>query len=402
MSAVEAPVLLGRICSSWRSISLSTPRLWSKLHVVEPSSYPEQPHGLFAEKLAQRLETTKTWLRSIRPYGMRGMSPGSSEQLVRLFFPFTARWEHIAFVIPPSAVISTMSHLTQADVPMLQSVKLHTTGDYVQWGALGFLRSPAIYSVNISERSLIPSKLPLRWERLTALSLIPEGWDAAMRSDTSLKLLSQCPHLRICRLVPDKPPILELSFLHRLDLKCVGPRLSLIIFQLFSQLSPAGKYLYLTGPLLAAAPHLERLGLGIKKLYSRSVFAELLRGLPPTLHHLEVRKEQENIPIYDSDTLNDEIFESLIPSSNFPTPCPGLQVLEITYPCSVSDETLLRFINARTLKRVTIPFQRAKGLDIHSELRPLVQSGLQLELTYSAPVFGFSPWDGLEDRPDLE
>ncbi|KAJ7252099.1 hypothetical protein B0H12DRAFT_966255, partial [Mycena haematopus] len=28
MSATEAPVILGRICSSWRTISLSTPRLW--------------------------------------------------------------------------------------------------------------------------------------------------------------------------------------------------------------------------------------------------------------------------------------------------------------------------------------------------------------------------------------
>ncbi|KAJ6581782.1 hypothetical protein B0H19DRAFT_884580, partial [Mycena capillaripes] len=28
MSASEAPVLLGRICSSWRAISLSTPRIW--------------------------------------------------------------------------------------------------------------------------------------------------------------------------------------------------------------------------------------------------------------------------------------------------------------------------------------------------------------------------------------
>ncbi|KAJ7161825.1 hypothetical protein C8R43DRAFT_991535 [Mycena crocata] len=34
MSAKEAPVLLGRICSSWRCISLSTPRLWSRLHIV--------------------------------------------------------------------------------------------------------------------------------------------------------------------------------------------------------------------------------------------------------------------------------------------------------------------------------------------------------------------------------
>ncbi|KAJ7134865.1 hypothetical protein C8R44DRAFT_563163, partial [Mycena epipterygia] len=28
MSASEAPVLLGRICSAWRNISLSTPHLW--------------------------------------------------------------------------------------------------------------------------------------------------------------------------------------------------------------------------------------------------------------------------------------------------------------------------------------------------------------------------------------
>ncbi|KAJ7140956.1 hypothetical protein C8R44DRAFT_550119, partial [Mycena epipterygia] len=28
MSTTEVPVLLGRICSSWRAISLATPRLW--------------------------------------------------------------------------------------------------------------------------------------------------------------------------------------------------------------------------------------------------------------------------------------------------------------------------------------------------------------------------------------
>ncbi|KAF8213683.1 hypothetical protein K438DRAFT_1550126, partial [Mycena galopus ATCC 62051] len=32
MSASEAPILLGRICSSWRALSLSTPRLWASLH----------------------------------------------------------------------------------------------------------------------------------------------------------------------------------------------------------------------------------------------------------------------------------------------------------------------------------------------------------------------------------
>ncbi|KAJ7892808.1 hypothetical protein B0H14DRAFT_2685809, partial [Mycena olivaceomarginata] len=32
MSAQEAPLLLGRICSTWRSIVLTTPRLWASLH----------------------------------------------------------------------------------------------------------------------------------------------------------------------------------------------------------------------------------------------------------------------------------------------------------------------------------------------------------------------------------
>ncbi|KAJ7173431.1 hypothetical protein C8R46DRAFT_1255605 [Mycena filopes] len=47
MTAVEAPVLLGRICSAWRSISLGTPRLWARLHIVEPSrSGPGTVQGL--------------------------------------------------------------------------------------------------------------------------------------------------------------------------------------------------------------------------------------------------------------------------------------------------------------------------------------------------------------------
>ncbi|KAF8997107.1 hypothetical protein BDQ17DRAFT_1219547, partial [Cyathus striatus] len=36
MSSTEAPVLLTRICSSWRKIAHSTPRLWAAIHIVVP------------------------------------------------------------------------------------------------------------------------------------------------------------------------------------------------------------------------------------------------------------------------------------------------------------------------------------------------------------------------------
>ncbi|KAJ6530266.1 hypothetical protein B0H19DRAFT_904173, partial [Mycena capillaripes] len=32
MSPAEAPLLLGHICSAWRSVSFSMPRLWASLH----------------------------------------------------------------------------------------------------------------------------------------------------------------------------------------------------------------------------------------------------------------------------------------------------------------------------------------------------------------------------------
>ncbi|KAF9009931.1 hypothetical protein BDQ17DRAFT_1222300, partial [Cyathus striatus] len=36
ISAAEAPILLTHICSSWRSIALSLPRLWSAIHIALP------------------------------------------------------------------------------------------------------------------------------------------------------------------------------------------------------------------------------------------------------------------------------------------------------------------------------------------------------------------------------
>ncbi|KAF8200069.1 hypothetical protein K438DRAFT_1823158 [Mycena galopus ATCC 62051] len=65
MSAQEAPVILGWICSSWRAISLATPRLWSRLHIVEPTFYDRMPPPLWLleVKRVQQLEVAEAWLQ---------------------------------------------------------------------------------------------------------------------------------------------------------------------------------------------------------------------------------------------------------------------------------------------------------------------------------------------------
>ncbi len=51
MDAAEPPLLLGRVCSTWRTISLQAPELWSSLHLVIPRSipYPDSQPELYEQ-----------------------------------------------------------------------------------------------------------------------------------------------------------------------------------------------------------------------------------------------------------------------------------------------------------------------------------------------------------------
>ncbi|KAJ7689574.1 hypothetical protein B0H17DRAFT_1011977 [Mycena rosella] len=443
MSAAEAPVLLGRICSSWRAITLSTPRLWASVHIVEPLPHHEgYSPAASTDKLEPRLETTRTWLGrsgqcplsiSLQFMAYPTDTPGPPNRFIQAVIPFASRWKHISFTMLPS-VLEALSHLTAEDVPILKSVDITIHGspwDSVRWDIFQFLRGAEIDSFSISSSILIfaPLELPLRWNRLTDISMM------GTQGEMSLQILSRCPQLRSCRFrVRDgldtnsavEEPIIELPFLHTLDLECPTPSSTVTVRQLFARLSlPQLRNLRFRGlsdtippppgaldnvnsdtvsdaPLLSAvAPRLESLDVNMG-LFSKASFLGFLRELPPTVCELRISHFRRRYGIFD-----DQILESLIPSSDFSAfCCPGLQVLEINDRrcCSFSDETLLRFIKSRTraLKRVVIRFSRDMQLDIRPELQSFVQSGLHLDLRYPPPaVFQSSPWEGLPDAANF-
>ncbi|KAF7376851.1 hypothetical protein MSAN_00102600 [Mycena sanguinolenta] len=137
MSASEAPVLLGRVCSSWRAISHTTPRLWSSLHVVEPLQNLADPTSAsFEEKVARRLEITQTWLgrsgqcplsislqSALEPASPPGTATpsGTSMRFMRTLLAFAPRWQHVRFTAPLSLLSEVMSHF-DAEVPLLETV----------------------------------------------------------------------------------------------------------------------------------------------------------------------------------------------------------------------------------------------------------------------------------------
>ncbi|KAJ7441698.1 hypothetical protein FB451DRAFT_1569160 [Mycena latifolia] len=349
MSAVEARVLL--------SISLSTPRLWSRLHIVKPQFHSITLPDFVEKKLAQRLETTKMWLGwsgncplsiSLQPTG-RSHFAVSQNQLFPALLPFASRWEHISFTALLHC-IETMSHLTKADVPMLKSVSIEETFGHQdairwRWDSFGFLRAPKISSFSLKGgRSGIPMELPLRWDGLINLLITKtRNVHSSLTSETALQVLSRCPQLRTCDLFVNDPPdivstrleepVLELAFLHTLDLDCGNFQ---AVCRLFGWVSfPQLQNLKLRGisdianmscvRFLATAPLIEKLDI-INGGFSKLFLASFLRDLPPTLREFNISRDfSVDFTGYGDPSFNDEILESFIPSVNFPTPCcPGL------------------------------------------------------------------------------
>jgi hypothetical protein len=138
MSAREAPVILGRICRSWRIISQSFPPLWSSLHIVEPRRPYHARAGLYEAKISQRQEVAITWLQrsGTCPLSISLVDdnidaiPGS---LVNLLIPFAPRWQEITLSVP-SLTLKTLSCLTENDVPLLKDLaKVSSVKRHQRW-----------------------------------------------------------------------------------------------------------------------------------------------------------------------------------------------------------------------------------------------------------------------------
>ncbi|KAJ7241441.1 hypothetical protein C8J57DRAFT_1369361, partial [Mycena rebaudengoi] len=201
MSACDAPVLLGRICSQWRKLSLSTPRLWASLHFIIA---PHEP---------KRLEVMKMWL------GRSGSCPLSISFYVNAWHddclgPFVnelgcvaRRWKSMSMVATPS-VLKMLAGLKQHDLPMLEEFSLINIREHPE--SLEFLQGSRIRRISLNGD--VPfSRLSFQWERLTYLSLVKYGWVGhnSIPSTLVLEILAQCANLRTCQLQIDEPGATE-------------------------------------------------------------------------------------------------------------------------------------------------------------------------------------------------
>ncbi|KAK7438027.1 hypothetical protein VKT23_018195 [Stygiomarasmius scandens] len=438
-SVSQAPLLLGLICRSWREVCLSTPRLWTSVHVVLPTC---GEITRMCRKVDEKRLGVEAWLDrsgslplSFSIYGSCQFSISSRhtridleqnaktlsqhvDQLLQCFTKQTYRWQNVelqlnkycaktleksmAALADPDWSVASLNSFTFMFLDSMRSPGQDLT--YLpKFLAAPHLRSVTV-AVNIQDalRHLEQSN-----PNLSQLNISCSGhFLPGLQLPSFFSLLSRYAHLRDCHLGVQVPqtvslesyPTISLPLLRKLSLNFkVEREVSDIDQLLFNKISvPALHSLTLTvnrtGHVIPArVPFLSWLidnqihELNLSLPLSIEAYLECLT-LVPNLSRLAIHDR----------VLNKEsaktLIDRLLPSPERPEPlCPILQQLSI-FGLEVDDELMLNLARSRrssifeginSLDILRVRFERYKQLvGIDNMLDELRKQGMKIEFVY--------------------
>ncbi|KAJ7111850.1 hypothetical protein C8R44DRAFT_882897 [Mycena epipterygia] len=447
MSAREAPLLLGQVCSSWRKIAFSTPQLWSSLHVVVPN----------VSRLPQLTGAVDDWLArsgvlplSITLAVSAACEPGSDNvvTMIDVLTKFSLRWKRVKITLSPRTILTPLTNLHPSDVPILESIAFTSIGSGtwqnvvaaldIPWRAFNFLRSPAIRCASFSSLGGNLLALPLPWPLLRSLNFtsgsLKDSSSFQLTTTAARLILRQCPNLTTCTLcvTPDRnsvvddpdiqPPSLVLPHLTNFTLDNREHSQVNAVSLLRCLRVPVLRRFEYRGPkyeghlpfisLFSAIHALEELIIDIKGL-TTAAFLHCIELLP-SLTRLRLESGGEYDPWSNPGaqwgcenppaTANDIVrLLTPDPAVSHECLCPALRWLEVVRCRPLADDVVLKFIQLREeaehpVARVDVAFARQREFDILPYLQALIADGLSISLTYLPPPVlpSYSPWEGLE------
>ena len=430
INCAKAPILLGRVCSSWRRTVISTPHLWSSLYIsiFEDMFVEGCNHNM--SRLQQRVAALHHWLElsgscplyisfSCTSSDMEEVEQGmhlAAMSLFQVLVPSSQRWEVIDLSLPLSLFVTFFATFTE-DVPLLGCISLTPIepGFVATWYSAPIFRAPSLRSLSLSYLDI--SLLVVNWNHLIHLDLQGYFTQPLLTTSKALEILTRCTSLIFCRMTwvhgVDAAPAstISLPFLRSLDITEGLSRTS-DLTGFFDVLKVPGlrnfRYSERHRDVFASEP-----GISCKSILSQphspgiesielplmflSRVAEYL-ALLPFLKRLSIRNDAiiyEEAPGHRLDDC--DLLTLLTPSSDSgKCLCPRLEEIEFTGCIAITDAVLCSFVTSRTshhevtrLKQGKFSFLRPKTHDILPELE--VQ-GLSLNITYSnSKKIGRSP-----------
>ncbi|KAJ7162491.1 hypothetical protein C8R46DRAFT_1104796 [Mycena filopes] len=204
MSPTEAPLLLGRICSAWRTVAFSLPALWASLHIPVA----------FALASENRENAMIDWLERSSPLPLKASLVASTSfpyrigAITDLLERFSPRW---------SVLRSSDDHGTEfidlakdINAPLLEKIEVvlgdevHDEDEFLSWPLFrGAANSCKVTVVAPTLGFLVPSQ-PFTWTHLAHLALKCRSTErgsegertGGLSLDAAYALLSGCVRLK--------------------------------------------------------------------------------------------------------------------------------------------------------------------------------------------------------------
>ncbi|KAJ7867717.1 hypothetical protein B0H14DRAFT_2439675 [Mycena olivaceomarginata] len=425
----EAPLLLCRVCKSWRTVALTTPRLWASMHIVVPPLSKFEPlvalvNTWLARSGSVPLDISMVYSRACDPD--IDVSP-----LLSTLATESRRWRQIHLMFPRLAAHS-LGRLLSDDVPRLQSIGLclpppMTEEDLNGSWPFTFLATNSLRNVTFTGTHSFVDTV-ISWGTLTHLDISDTFTLApSLTCARALAILSQCTMLQKCKLAlqdtaEEPPPIQHFSLPHLSTFLLLNNSNQGISHRFFRHLSlPNLRSFYLDSAYmvdlrkvipsvtLMERLHLDVEGLGCENLLAALADMPLLQELALSAEpRSKEQVEEPNIWRHWKSVEGDKDFLGhLTPNGRGPAPslCPLLRRVDFHLGL-VSDEALLKFVQYRTggggtLSSVTATFHRPVQFDIIPHLRDTIASGLVVALKYDEgpKLPTYSPLEGNTNPP---
>ncbi|KAJ7633399.1 hypothetical protein DFH06DRAFT_691571 [Mycena polygramma] len=218
MSPATAPLLLGRICSAWRSIAFAMPRLWVSIHIsVEFVAQSEERKAAFVDWLKRSAELPLAISCRSETAGGYAQSEAVST-VVDGLVPFASRWHsldisNIHAIHFTKLCVVDAPRLADIRVAFLEPFNTADWGQYILASNLFHTAGPAVTITATTVGVLVPTT-SFTWIHLTHLILhCTEGsWaSAGLHFEAAYRLLQGCPRLKSLEFPCDSSSVNELG-----------------------------------------------------------------------------------------------------------------------------------------------------------------------------------------------
>ena len=199
MSSSEAPILLTHICRDWRSIALSTPRLWSRLCL--PPLETAGPFTFLVKCTTAHCEEVQRWLRlsTACPLSITIWLDKDflNQRLLDSIIQSSSRWQKLKLSHLDRDSSKIILSLSADDLCMLRELRLGSLG-YTCWGykwyKCALFTTPSLRSISVAcVGNELFKGIPSNWKNLNQL-LIHTPTIAKLAN----KLLCHCHNLVSC------------------------------------------------------------------------------------------------------------------------------------------------------------------------------------------------------------